>query len=176
MTVTLTTSEPQLAAANSAAQTAKPAKRWSRAVATDVVALFDGSAVFLGAAVPALIYGSVGGIVTNWTLLAQTSFAASLIAHLCLRFWGHYDANRVHEFPVNPAQLLTAVFIGVLSMSSLGLPHALQNDHIWVWLLTWISASYTFLLMSRGLAQAALAKLTASGRFNQRVADRKSVV
>ena len=158
------------AAAGTALETAKPMKRWSRTVACDLVALSDGAAIFLGAAVPAAIYGSVGGVVTNWALLAQTSFAASLITHLCLRFWNQYDANRVHYLPVNPACMLSALILGVAAMSGLGLPHALQECHVWVWLLTWVSASFTFLVMSRGLSQLFLAKLTAAGRFNQRVA------
>ena len=146
------------------------AKRWSRTVALDVAALLDGTAVFLGAAVPAAIYGSVGGVVTNWVLLAQTSFAASLISYLCLRYWNQYDANQIHDLPLNPARMLAALTIGLTSMAGLGLPHALLDGHVWVWLVTWISASFTFIVMSRGLAQLALSKLTADGRFDERIA------
>ncbi len=147
-----------------------PQNRWSRKVACDLAALADGVAIFLGAAVPAAIYGSVGGVVSNWVLLAQTSFAAALIAHLCLRYWNQYDPNRLHDYPVSPIQMLSALVIGLTAMAGLGLPHALQDGHVWVWLLTWISASFTFLVMSRGFAQSILARMTAAGRFDQRVA------
>lgn len=149
---------------------AKPVKRWSRRVAIDIAAICDGFAVFLGAAVPAAIYGSVGDVVTNWVLLAQTSFAASLITHLCLRYWNQYDTNRIYDFPVSPSHMLGALLIGISSMAGLGLPHALQGDHVWIWTLTWVSASFTFLVMTRGLAQVVLKKMTAAGMFDQRIA------
>ena len=152
------------------AKTAPQNKRWSRQVACDISAIADGLAVFMGAGIPAAIYGSVGNVVTNWVLLAQTSFAASLIAHLCLRFWKQYDPNRIYDFPLSPAAMLGAVAIGVSSMSGLGLPHALQGDHIWIWCVTWMSASFTFLVMTRGLAQAVLKHMTATGLFDERVA------
>jgi len=148
----------------------KPAKRWSRKVAFDVLAIAEGTSVFLGAAVPAFIYGSVGNVVTNWGLLAQSSFAAALITHLYLRYWNQYDTSRIHDLPLNPACLLAALFVGLTAMAGLGLPHALENGHVGIWLLTWISASFTFLVMTRGIAQAVLAKMTAAGRFDQRVA------
>lgn len=153
-----------------ALDTARPNKRWSRKVACDIAAFVDGVAIALGAVVPAAIYGSVGGVVSNWVLLAQTSFAAALITHLCLRFWNQYDRNRTHDYPVNPAYMLSSLAVGLTAVAGLGLPHALQHGHIWVWLLTWISASFTFLVLSRGLAQKLLAHFTATGRFDQRVA------
>lgn len=164
----LSQSQPGLASAGKEA--ARPAKHWSRRVACDLVAVSDGIAVFLGAAVPAAIYGSIGGVVTNWVLLAQTSLAATLITHLCLRYWNQYDTSRVHDLPVNPAYMLSSLFVGLLAMAGLGLPHALQDGHVWIWLMTWISASFTFLVIARGLAQAILKKVTATGRFDQRVA------
>jgi Undecaprenyl-phosphate glucose phosphotransferase len=153
-----------------ASKLAAPVKRWSRRVACDVAAIADGIAIALGAVVPATIYGSVGGVVSNWVLLAQTSCAAALLTHLCLRFWNQYDSNRTHDYPVSPLHMLLALTAGLTAMAGLGLPHALQHSHVWVWLLTWISASFTFLVISRGLTQKVLAHLTASGRFDQRVA------
>jgi polysaccharide biosynthesis protein PslA len=150
--------------------TANLKKRWSRKVACDVAAFLDGVAVFAGAAVPAAIYGSVGDVVTNWTLLAQTSAAAALITHLYLRYWNQYDKSKINDLPVHPGCMMAALLIGILAMSGLGLPHAIQDGHIWIWFLTWYSASFTFLVMTRGLSRIALAKLTATGRFDQRVA------
>jgi Undecaprenyl-phosphate glucose phosphotransferase len=148
----------------------KPVKRWSRRVAVDMLAIVDGLAVFLGAGVPAFIYGSVGGVVTNWILLAQASFAAALITHLYMRYWDQYDQGRIHNMPVNPSCMLAALAVGLSAMAGMGLPHAMQPGHVGIWTLTWFSASFTFLIMSRGIAQQVLAKLTAAGRFNQRVA------
>ncbi len=148
----------------------KPQQRWSRKVACDVVAIADGVAVFLGAGVPAAIYGSIGDVVTNWTLLAQTSAAAALITHLYLRYWNQYDSSKINNLPFSPGCMLAALMMGILAMSGLGLPHAIQNGHVWIWFLTWFSASFTFLVVSRGLSRRALAQLTARGRFDQRVA------
>ncbi len=149
---------------------AKPVKRWSRRVAVDILAIIDGLAVFLGAGVPAFIYGSIGGVVTNWVLLGQASFAAALITHLYMRYWNQYDTDRIHDMPVSPACMIIALAIGLAAMAGMGLPHAMQPGHVGIWTLTWFSASFTLLVMSRGIAQLVLAKLTATGRFDQRVA------
>ncbi len=145
-------------------------KRWSRKVAADCVALADGATVFFGAAVPASIYGSVGGIVTNGTLLAQSSMAAALITHLCLRYWNQYDTQNMHNFPLNPGRMFAGLFIGLLTIVGLGLPHAVKDGHIWIWFITWLSASFTLMIFSRAMCSLVLKKMTAAGRFDQRVA------
>ena len=149
--------------------TAEP-KRWSRQVASDLVGIFDVLAVIAGSAVPALIYAKAGGVVADWKLLAQTSLSAAMIAHLCLRSWGMYETTRMHDFPQVPLRLLAALGLGLFGTLGLGLPQALRGVHSWVWLATWMSASFTFIIMNRGVANWLLARLTAAGRFDTRVA------
>ena len=145
-------------------------RRWSRQVAADCVAFADGMTVMLGAAVPALIYGNIGGVVTNWALLAQSSVAGALVTHLCLRHWNQYNTDKMHAFPVNPFQMMMALTIGLLMVVGLGLPHAITGEHIWIWFLTWLSASFVFMIFSRSMWSLLLKRLTARGRFDQRVA------
>jgi polysaccharide biosynthesis protein PslA len=144
--------------------------RWSRKVAADLVAVADGATVFFGAAVPAVIYGSIGGIVTNWGLMAQSSMAGALVTHLCLRYWRQYDTTQMHNFPINPGRILMGLIIGLMTVVGLGLPHAIQDSHIWIWFITWLSASFTLMLFSRSMCSLILKRLTAAGRFDQRVA------
>jgi Undecaprenyl-phosphate glucose phosphotransferase len=145
-------------------------RRWNRQVAADCVAFLDGFTVILGAAVPAIIYGSIGGVVTNWALLAQSSVAGALVTHLCLRHWNQYNTDRMHAFPVNPFRMMLGLVIGLLMVVGLGLPHAVTGEHIWIWFLTWLSASFVFMIFSRSMCSLVLKKLTARGRFDQRVA------
>ena len=149
--------------------TAEP-KRWSRQVASDIVGIFDVLAVVAGSAVPALIYANAGGVVADWKLLAQTSLSAAMITHLCLRSWGMYETTRMHDFPQVPLRLLGALGLGLFGTLGLGLPQALRGVHSWVWLATWMSASFTCIIMNRGVANWLLARLTAAGRFDTRVA------
>lgn len=148
----------------------KSKTRWSRQVAADMVGFFDILVVIAGSAVPAMIYGTIGGLVSNPVLLLQSSLAAAIITHMCLRTWGMYETTQMHDFPQHPARLMVALIVGVGGVIGLGLPHAIKFGHMWVWFFTWLSASYTLLLMNRGIAHYVLARLTAAGRFDQRIA------
>ncbi len=145
-------------------------KRWSRRVAADTVGFADAIAVTAGSTIPAAIYQQFGGLQADWALIIQSSIAASVVCLLCLKYWGMYDLNRMHDFPRNPERIIAALGIALLLVVGLGLPKAIENTHLWVWYAVWGTASYTMLLGNRIVAHAILAKMTASGAFNQRVA------
>ncbi|MGQ0673562.1 MAG: undecaprenyl-phosphate glucose phosphotransferase [Hyphomicrobium sp.] len=169
-----TVSEPSVAVAAATACREKhgrsPIQRWSRVVAADLVAIYDIFAVLAGSVVPAAIYSRVGGVVADWALLAQTSLAACIITYLCLRNMGMYDTARMHDFPRAPSKLFTALAIGLVGTLGLGLPSAIRNGHALVWLATWLSASFTIILLFRGLAHRVLKRMTAAGYFDHRIA------
>ncbi|MDX2288009.1 MAG: sugar transferase [Hyphomicrobiaceae bacterium] len=147
-----------------------PARRWSRRVASDTVAVIDGLAVALGAALPVTIYWIFGGLEPNWILTVQSGIVAAAITVFLLRDWGMYDTARLAELPENPGRLLAALALALVAVMGLGLPYAIQDSHLWVWYAAWASASYTMLLANRGVSRYALKLLTSTGRFDQRVA------
>lgn len=158
------------------AQDAKPAnpraarQSWSRRVAVDVVALLDATAIVIGAFLPVTIYAKFGGLDPNWMLTLQSSIAASVVAFFILRSWGMYDERTLSDLPEHPGRLLAALLIALFAVIGLGLPFAIKDAHLWVWYAAWASASYTMLLAVRGISRHVLKKLTAAGRFDQRIA------
>ena len=145
--------------------------RWSRQVAADFVAIGDVAAVLIGVALPAYIYTVVGGVHVPVTMALRIGLITSIIVYMCLRNWGLYATTEMHDFPVRPAALLCALAIAVGAVLGVGLPFA-TNDivHILVWSMTWVSASFVLLLANRTLANTLLSRLTATGRFDTRVA------
>jgi putative colanic acid biosynthesis UDP-glucose lipid carrier transferase len=145
-------------------------RTWSRQVAVDVVAFLDIAAVISGGLLPASIYAIVGEAATNWILVLQSLLVAAILSYLCLRKWGMYDTMRVHDLPQSPALLFAALGVGLVGVLGIGLPHVVQNAHMWIWYVVWFLASSTLILMGRGLAHPILARLSARGRFDRRVA------
>lgn len=163
--------EPAAVAAPATEAAAKKhVTRWSRVVAADLVGLYDVFAVVAGSTVPAMIYGSAGGIVSDWLLITQTSLAAAIIVHLVLRSMGMYDTAKMHDFPRAPTSLLFALTVGLVSTFGIGLPSALRHGHALIWLATWLSASFTLILLFRAIAHMVLKRMTAAGYFDQRIA------
>lgn len=145
-------------------------KRLSRKVVVDLIAGADLFAVFFGGLLPALIYRNAGNLAADWTLLAQTSFAAAIITCLLLKSWNMYDTTRLHDLPLNPGRMLVGVLFSFLILLGVGMPNAIQDGHLWIWFFVAISASYTMLLVVRGFAHPMLQRMTAAGYFNERVA------
>lgn len=169
--VTVDNLSPALTPANSQSTAANaPSKRWSRQVAVDIVGLLDATCIVLGALLPVAIYAEFGGVEPNWGLTLQSGIAAAIVAILLFKQWGMYDQAQLHEFPENPGRLLLGLFIALVAVIGIALPYAIQEAHVWVWYAAWASASYTFLLMNRGIARVILRNLTAQGRFDERVA------
>jgi putative colanic acid biosynthesis UDP-glucose lipid carrier transferase len=153
-----------------AAAPAAPRKRWSRRVAADLVGFMDIAAIVAGAILPAFIYAKAGGLVTNWLNVVQTGFVTAMIAYGCLRNWRMYDTTEMHDFPTKPATLLAGLGVAFLAVLGLGIPFKIGTAHLWVWYAVWASASFTLLLANRIAARAILARMTAAGRFDTRVA------
>jgi len=144
--------------------------RWSRQVAADLVGLADAVAIELGAALPALIYNLNGGIAVNWVQVSQTGIISAIIAVCCLRSWGLYDTTKMNRFPIEPLRLFTALILAFAAVHGIGLPFARGAVHSWVWYAVWLSASFTLMLWSRVMARSLLARFTAAGCFDARVA------
>lgn len=150
---------------------ATPVRRsLSRVVALDIVAFLDIAAIMSGALLPALIYHSYGHVDLDWTLLLKTAIVAGFIAYLLFRNAGFYDTTRTHDLPQAPARMLLFAMLAVGSVIGLGLPMEKLQGHAVVLYALWISCSFTLLLATRGISHAVLAKLTAAGRFERRVA------
>lgn len=167
---TSTTNSP--AACDNAPSAAIPAaeRSLSRNVALDIVALLDITAVALGSALPAWIYAHFGEVAVDWPVVARAALVAGFIAHLMLRNAGLYDTARTHDLPNPPMTLLLALLVAVGCVVGLGLPIARLQWHVLLWYALWMSASYTMILVTRGVSQMVLARLTSAGRFERRVA------
>ncbi len=151
-------------------QKATDGRSLSRKVAVDIVALIDAVCVIAGAFLPVVIYARFGGLEPNWILTLQSSIAAAVLAFFMMKSWGLYDERQLHELPEHPGRILAALCISLFAVIGLGLPYAIQNAHLWVWYAAWGSASYTLLLANRGISRHVLKKMTAAGRFDQRIA------
>lgn len=169
MSISTTSAAP--AATDAGSATTKAVKnRWSRTVAIDLVGFSDIAAVAIGALLPAWIYQSFGEVPTNWAMIVQSALIGGFVAYICLRHYGMYDAERLHDLPQNPGRLFAALALAIACVVGIILPiHNLQW-HVLVWYSAWLSASFTLILMTRGIAQSLLARMTANGRFDRSVA------
>lgn len=163
------TAGPAPAASASDAAPASRA-RWSRRVAIDIVALGDSIAVVAGVALPALIYGSAGGLSLKAMQVLQSGLITALVVHICLRGAGAYAMDRLHDLAVRPLTVVACLLVALLAMLGLGMPFAPTSGHFWVWSATWIAAAFVLMLANRMTARHVLARLTAAGRFDTRVA------
>ena len=145
--------------------------RWSRPVAADIVGLGDATAILLGAGVPATIHTTFGSLEIPATTIIRIALLVAVIVYLCLRNWNMYPTNGMHDFPVRPLALFSALAIAMVAVIGIGLPFNQGNFfHAWIWSLSWFGASFLLLLANRGLANVTLAWLTRSGRFDTRIA------
>lgn len=149
---------------------ASPQPRSSRTVSMDMVAFGDILAVATGALLPALIYDSFGDVPANWAIIIQSGLIGGFISYLWLRNIGMYDLEKMHDLPRNPFHLLTGVAAGAAAVIGIALPVLAMHWHITVSFVTWVSASFTLILLNRGIAYAVLARMAAAGRFNRSVA------
>lgn len=146
------------------------ARRLSRQVTADAVAIGDILSVVLGGLLPALIYAVVGNVALDQLIVLQSTLLAGFIAHLCLRFRGMYDTTHMDAFPQKPLELFIAVACGLVGVLGIGLPLVLRNIDTVVWYAAWMSASFTLILANRMAARALIKRLAEAGRFDQRVA------
>jgi Undecaprenyl-phosphate glucose phosphotransferase len=144
--------------------------RWSRQVAADLVGVADAFAIELGAILPALIYQFAGDVAVKWPQVVQTGLLTTFIVVCCLRSWGLYNTSRMHSFPIEPMKLFSAILLGLAAVHGVGMPFEPGVMDAWVWYAVWLSASFSMILGSRIMTHLLLAKLTAAGRFDTRVA------
>ena len=145
-------------------------RRWSRRIAADLVGFLDVAAVVAGGMIPALIYSYGGGLVVDWMKHLQMCLVSAIIVYGCLKNYGMYDTDRMHDFPVNPVRLAASLGIAFLAVLGLGLPFAPKEMHLWIWYATWLAMSFMLLIDVRYLARSVLARLTRAGTFDARVA------
>jgi FlaA1/EpsC-like NDP-sugar epimerase len=141
-----------------------------RKLAADVVGLADFAAVVAACVLPAMIYGSAGGIVNDWRLLLQSAVAAAIIVHTVLRLQGMYAPEKLNDFPVRPGLLLGVLGVTMTGLLGHGMPYALRGEHEWIWLSVGLSTGFTLLLLNRAIATPLYAHLTKKGVFDERIA------
>ncbi|MFM9941096.1 MAG: undecaprenyl-phosphate glucose phosphotransferase [Hyphomicrobiaceae bacterium] len=159
---------PSLAGPDST--TAAAPRKFSRRIAADMVGFLDCLVVIVGGLVPAFIYVKAGGLQIDWIKHLQMCLVSAIIVYGCLRNFGMYDTNAMHNFPVRPSRLMAALGIAFLAVLGLGLPFAPREMHLWIWYSTWMALSFMLLLDVRILARAVLKRMTKAGAFDQRVA------
>ncbi len=146
------------------------AKLASRRIAADVVGFLDVVAVVAGGMIPALIYAKGGGLDIDWLKHTQICLVSAIIVYGCMRHFNMYDEARMHDFPVSPRHLIISLFVALAAILGLGMPFAPKVMHLWIWYSAWIATSFMLLLDVRLLARHVLARMTAAGHFNARVA------
>lgn len=144
--------------------------RWSRRIAADLVGLLDVAAVVAGGMVPAVIYKISGGLDVEWLKHLQVCLVSAIIVYGCLKNYGMYDTDRMHDFPFHPARLAASLGIAFLAILGIGLPFAPRQMHMWIWYAVWLAISFTLLVNARYFARYVLARLTRAGTFDARVA------
>lgn len=166
------TATPAFAGPIAGPQTAnsKAPRKYSRRIAADLVGFLDCLAVVAGGLVPAFIYALAGGLQVDWVKHLQICLVSAFIVYGCLRNFGMYDTNAMHDFPVRPSRLIAALGIAFLAVLGLGLPFAPREMHLWIWYSTWIALSFMLLLDVRVMARSILKRLTRAGAFETRVA------
>lgn len=144
--------------------------RWSRQVAADIVGLIDALSIAGSAMLPAAIYSYGGDLDIRWTQVVQNGLLCGIVACFLLRSWGMYDTTKMNAFPIKPRRLLAALLLSLTTVHGLGLPFKAEPGHLWIWYAVWLSAGFSLILWLRMVARGVLSSLTASGRFDTRVA------
>ncbi len=111
-----------------------------------------------------------GGLEIKWMVVVKAAVLVALVHHACMRLWNMYDESRLNDFPVYPLRLLASLTLATFAALGIGIPFTVAEVHLWIWYASWISASFTLILASRIAARAVLARMTAAGRFDMRVA------
>ena len=171
--MTMTTAEAALSGGTGSAQPLEGTdskRRWSRRIAADLVGFLDAGAVVFGGMIPALIYSASGGLHVDWMKHLQMCLVSAVIVYGCLKNYGMYDTDRMHDFPTHPGRLASSLGIAFLAVLGLGLPFAPKEMHLWIWYGAWMATSFMLLIHVRFAARALLRHLTSSGVFDARVA------
>ncbi len=148
-----------------------PAPRaWSRRVAIDIVGFLDIAGVLAGGLIPAFIYASYGNVAISFPMVTQAALLTALFCYLCFRHFGLYDIQKIHDLPTSPLKIAAALGVAFLAALGLGLPFVSASPDFWMWYAVWALASTTSVLGTRFIARYVLARMTAAGMFDARVA------
>ena len=145
-------------------------RRLSRRIAVDIVGFADAAAVVAGGMIPAVIYSVGGGLDVDWLKHLQMCLISAVITYGCMKNFGMYDTDRMHDLPLRPTRLAASLGITFLAVLGLGLPFAPKEMHLWIWYAVWLAMSFTLLLDVRYFARVVLARLTREGAFDTHVA------
>lgn len=164
-------SSPQADVIGHLDQRSIPSRRyWSRQIAVDIVAVLDIVIVLASGLLPAILFSATAGIECEWYRVLKASALAAVIVALAFASWGAYTTDSVNDLRVKPLQTLAALLIAILAVSGLGNPSTLTESEVAAWNLVWGAPAYTLLLAHHMTAKHLLARWTAQGRFNERIA------
>jgi putative colanic acid biosynthesis UDP-glucose lipid carrier transferase len=136
-----------------------------------MVGVADAIAVMAGGLVAGAILPHHIEAAPDWTRLAHLGLVSAVLARLVLDRFGMYDQGRLHDFPVRPKALLAALVISFAAVLGLWLPMGPARASGWLSLsATWLAASFILILSGRLIARSLLARLTAAGHFDTRLA------
>jgi FlaA1/EpsC-like NDP-sugar epimerase len=143
--------------------------RMSRERSMDVVAALDLAAVTACGVLPAFVLAAPEAGTGDLRQVVQASLVGAILTVICLSSRKIYDASLTHAFPVRAKDILTNLTIGILPLSGLA-GAGLSGSLGLLWQVQWLAASFVCLLAGHALARAVLARLTARGYFDRRVA------
>lgn len=144
--------------------------RSSPTVAMDLVAFADMISVAMGALLPAYVYSLISGPATSLAMVVQAGLIAGFITQMWMRNAGMYDLEKISDLPNHPLHLLSGIAVGVAAVIGFAMPVIALHGHITVWFGAWIIASFTLVLLVRGVARSILTRMAAAGRFDRSIA------
>lgn len=136
----------------------------------DLVAFTDVLGIVSGAMLPPLLYTFYIGLSVDVLRLMQLGLLVGLFAYLCLRHFGLYDISRLHDLPLMPLRIVSALGIAFLVVFGIGMPFLPNSLHFWAWYAIWATASTFWVINARLVARWLLARMTTAGLFDSRVA------
>jgi Undecaprenyl-phosphate glucose phosphotransferase len=146
-------------------------RSWSRRVAIDLVAFTDVLGIITTAFLAPFLYSVFyADVAVDLLRLTQLAFLAGLFAYLCLRHFGLYDIGYLHALPLLPLRIMAAIGIAFLVVFGIGMPFLPNSRHFWTWYAIWATAGTTWVIASRLIARWLLARMTATGLFDSRIA------
>jgi Undecaprenyl-phosphate glucose phosphotransferase len=145
-------------------------RAWSRRVAIDIVGFLDVAGILGGGLIPALIYATYGNVSISFPMVTQAALLTSLFCYLCFRHFGLYDIQKIHDLPTSPLKITAALAVGFMAALGLGMPFVSGSPDFLMWYCVWALAATTSVLTTRNIARYALARMTAAGMFDARVA------
>ena len=142
----------------------------SRRVGIDLVAFGDVAGCFAGGLVGAFAVVLRGDANIMWLQLVQVCLMTSLFCYLCLRHFGFYNADRLHDIAIRPLAIATAMVVALVTMYGLGLPLGTRVDHIRTWYGVWLLTSFLIIIANRAAARQVFSRWAGRGAFQTRLA------